>query len=147
MEEHIIKKEIVINAKPEEVWSALTDPKMTQKYFFNSKVFSDWKSGSSITFKGRFFLLISFKMTGTILEVDPPKLLKYNLKNSKSSSISTVTEKLTFKNGVTILSISDDVGQGEGVEKRYKRSNQGWDKILKGLKKLVESKVAPANNQ
>jgi hypothetical protein len=45
-----------------------------------------------------------------------------------------------LKTEKTILSITDDVGQGEGAEKRYSRSLKGWDKVLKGLKELVESK-------
>ena len=139
MKEFIVRKEIHLNAKPEQVWDALTNPEKTKHYFFNAKVYSDWKTGSSITFKGKFFFIIKFAMQGTILAIEPLKLLKYNLKNSKSHSTSTVTDKLSYKNGITTLSITDDVGQGEGAEKRYERSMKGWDKILSGLKKLVES--------
>ncbi|MEO8517095.1 MAG: SRPBCC domain-containing protein [Flavobacterium sp.] len=138
MKEFIVNKRIDIRAETKEVWDALTNPEKTKKYFFNSKVYSDWETGSTITFKGKMFLIISFEMSGEILEIDPQKLLKYNLKNSKSSSMSVVTDKLTYENGITTLTISDNVGFGEGAEKRYKKSNQGWDKILKGLKELVE---------
>ncbi|MFD0939747.1 SRPBCC domain-containing protein [Pedobacter boryungensis] len=139
--EYVVKQNIKINAKPAQVWDALTDPKKTKKYFFNAKVLSKWKEGSSITFKGRMFLIIKFEMTGKILEIKPEKLLKYTLRNGsdkKSNSFSTVTDKLTYSKGVTTLSITDDVGKGEGAEKRYKRSTKGWKKVLKGLKKLVE---------
>jgi len=79
-------------------------------------------------------------MNGTILEIEPEKLLKYNLINSDGNhpSTSTVTDQLTYENGVTRLSISDDVGQGEGAEERYERSVKGWDKVLSGLKEFVE---------
>lgn len=80
-------------------------------------------------------------MTGKILKSDYAKLLKYNLINGKagkSTGFSTVTDELHFANGVTTVSITDDVGQGEGAAKRYKRSEKGWDKILKGLKKISE---------
>jgi hypothetical protein len=30
-------------------------------------------------------------------------------------------------------------GKGEGAEKRYKRSINGWEKISNGLKEVVES--------
>lgn len=139
MEKFIVQKQIKINAKPEEVWDALTNPDKTSKYFFHSKVYSDWKPGSPITFKGKMFFVFNFEMSGTILEIEPQRRLKYNLKNAKSSSISTVTDELKYEKGVTTLSITDDVGQGEGAEKRYQKSEKGWDKVLNGLKELVES--------
>ncbi|TCC87912.1 hypothetical protein EZ428_19445 [Pedobacter frigiditerrae] len=141
--EYIVKQKIKIKAKPAEVWDALTNPEKTKEYFFNAKVFSTWKEGSRITFKGRMFLIIKFEMIGKILAIKPESLLKYTLKNSgdkKGKSFSTVTDKLTYAKGITTLTITDDVGKGEGAEKRYKRSTKGWKKVLKGLKKLVEQK-------
>ncbi|SHM23552.1 SRPBCC domain-containing protein [Mucilaginibacter sp. OK098] len=140
MKEYIVKKDVTINAEPSVVWDALTDPVKTEKYFFNCKVVSSWKAGSPITFKGRMFLIIPIKMKGRILKIEPEKLLQYNLKNSSddSSTFSTVTDKLTYKDGKTILSITDDVGNGGDAEKRYSKSVKGWDKILKGLKEMIE---------
>ena len=138
---YIVKKSIKIKAPASKVWDALTNPEKTKKYFFNAKVFSDWKVGSSIIFKGRIFLIKKFEMKGEILAIEPNKLLKYKLKNESdknSSGFSIVTDTLTFQNGETTVSITDDVGQGEGAEKRFKRSEKGWDKILNGLKKTVE---------
>jgi uncharacterized protein YndB with AHSA1/START domain len=139
--EHIVKKSISIKAQPYEVWNALTDPRKTEKYFFHSKVLSDWKKGSPITFKGKMFFIVKFEMTGEILEIETNKLLKYKLKNASgknANSFSTVTDILTYENGETTLSITDDVGDEEGAGKRFKRSQKGWEKVLRGLKKLVE---------
>lgn len=141
MEQHIVRKSIDIVAEPAKVWEALTNPEITKKYFFKSKVSSKWKKGSKITFKGRMFFFIKFKMTGEILEIEPEKLLKYTLKNNSdedNGSVTTVTDRLSYKDGITTVSITDDVGAGEGAEKRFKRSDKGWEKILKGLKKVVE---------
>lgn len=140
MKEFIVKKKVTIKAEPSEVWDALTNPEKTKKYFFNCEVFSKWKMGSPITFKGKIFLIKKIEMTGKILKIEPEKLLQYTIKNGedKSDSFSTVTDELDFKNGKTILSITDDVGQEEGAEERYKKSIKGWDKVLKGLKELVE---------
>ena len=135
---HIVNKQISIPATPGQVWEALTNPNLTKKYFFNSEVHSDWKQGHPITFKGKMFFIFSFEMKGTILEIIPQKLLKYNLKNAKSDSTSTVTETLSYNNGITTMTVTDDVGEGEGAEKRYKRSVKGWDKILSGLQDLLE---------
>jgi uncharacterized protein YndB with AHSA1/START domain len=141
MENFIVKKKVAINAEPSIVWDALTNPEKTKEYFFNCEVFSDWKVGSPITFKGKIFVVKKIEMNGTILEIEPKKLLKYNLINddgNDSPSSSTVTDELTYENGITTLSITDDVGKGEGAEDRYEKSIKGWDKVLKGLKELVE---------
>ncbi len=140
--DYIVRQNIKIKAKPAQVWDALTNPQKTKQYFFNAKVSSRWKKGSKITFKGRMFLIVPFKMSGKILEIEPDKLLKYTLKNGsdkKTKSVSIVTDRLTYAKGITTVTVTDNVGQGDGAEKRYKRSTKGWKKVLKGLKKLVEN--------
>lgn len=142
MAEYIVTKTISINARPEEVWDALTNPEKTKEYFFHCEVFSDWRVGSSITFKGTIFLVKKIEMTGEILQVEPNKLLKYTLANAsdEDGSFSTVTDELEYVNGITQLTISDDVGSGEGAQERYEKSEKGWDKVLEGLKELVEKR-------
>ena len=142
MSHHIVSKTINIKAEPREVWDALTNPEKTKKYFFHCEVFSDWKVGSQITFKGKMFFFIDIEMHGEILEIQPGRLLKYNLKNGKShdsnAGFSIVTDILNYENGETILSITDDVGDSEGADKRIEKSEEGWDKVLNGLKELLE---------
>lgn len=141
MNEFIVRKQVSIKASLSKVWDALTNPEKTKEYFFNCEVFSDWTVGSSISFKGKIFLIKKIEMNGTILEIVPEKLLKYNLVNDEGgdgSSISTVTDELTYENGITTLSITDDVGDGEGAQERFEKSKKGWDKVLSGLKELVE---------
>ncbi|MCF6130713.1 SRPBCC domain-containing protein [Flavobacterium wongokense] len=141
MKEYIVKKKIAIRATPEAVWDALTNPEKTKKYFFKCEVHSNWKPGNPITFKGTFLFFFKFELKGKIIEAEPGKLLKYSLKNSKTSGESIVTDTLTYEKGVTTVSITDDVGPEDGSEKRYTRSVKGWDKILKGLKEVVEHEL------
>ncbi|MGZ3904035.1 MAG: SRPBCC domain-containing protein [Bacteroidia bacterium] len=141
--EFVVRKSVSIKAAPDEVWEALTNPEKTKKYFFNCKVFSDWEPGSRITFTGRMFLIKKIEMHGRILEIVPEKFLKYNLENESDNSgtVSTVTEELSFANGATHLTVTDNVGTGKGAEQRFHRSIKGWDKILNGLKQLVEEEL------
>ena len=143
MEEFVVRKTIRIKAAPAQVWDALTNPEKTKHYFFNCAVYSDWEVGSTIVFTGRLFLIKKIELKGQILKIEPNKLLQYTLANGDDDddpfSFSTVTDELTDENGETILAITDDVGQGKGAEERYERSEKGWDNILNGLKKLVES--------
>jgi uncharacterized protein YndB with AHSA1/START domain len=138
MKEYIVKKHIAINAPVKVVWDALTNPEKTKEYFFNCRVISTWKAGSPITFKGRMFWIIPIELKGTIDKVDEGRLLQYTLVNKGDKSKSTVTDILTPAKDNTVLTITDDVGQGEGAEKRYKRSAKGWNKILNGLKEFCE---------
>lgn len=141
MDNHIVSKQIDIKATPEQVWDALTNPEKTKEYFFHCRVQSDWKPGSPITFKGKMFLLINIEMHGTIIEAVPNKHLEYLLKNrdGEEESSSHVTDLLSYNDGITTLSVTDNVGSGEGAEERYKKSMKGWDKVLEGLKELVEN--------
>ena len=149
--EYIVKKSITLNATPAEVWSALTDPEKTKEYFFNCEVHSDWQVGSGITFKGKIFLIKSIEMHGKITQIIPEKLLQYTLENKsdddKPATTSTVTDELIYENGVTTLYITDDVGQEEGAEERYERSQKGWDKVLEGLKVFLENEKEDKENK
>ena len=141
MKDFVVRKSISIHAPAEVVWDALTDPEKTKKYFFNCRVFSDWKVGSPIVFEGRMLLVIPVKLEGVITEVKPNRLLRYKLFSDVGDrgGSSTVTDELEYVDGETLLHITDDVGVGEGVEDRYERSVKGWDRILNGLKDFVEN--------
>ena len=133
----IVNKEINLSASPAQVWDALTNPEKTRHYFFHCRVYSDWKTGSPITFKGRMFLFFKIELQGTLLQVIPEKLLQYTL-YSRDGSRSTVTDTISFDGAISTLHITDDVGQGEGAQKRFERSMKGWDKVLQKLKILLE---------
>jgi len=140
MKDFVVKKSVAINAPVEAVWDALTNPEKTKRYFYNCGVFSDWKAGSPIVFKGKMLLVIPVELEGVIMEVKPNKLLKYKLFNESDDrgGSSTITDELDYVDGETLVHITDDVGLGNGAEDRYKRSVKGWDKVLKGLKDFVE---------
>ena len=142
MKDYIVKQEITINSSAENVWRALTDPEYTQRYFFGCRVYSNWNAGDSITFMRMILWIFPFELKGKILRINRGSLLNYSVKNSKSETESIVTIQLTEKNGSTIVSISDDVGQGEGAQARYNRSVKGWNKVLTGLKRTVENDFA-----
>jgi len=140
-EQHIVRDQVVISAERSEVWDALTNPEKTKEYFFHCGVYSDWTVGGSIAFRGKIFLIKKIEMTGTILDIEPGHLLKYTLHNDGDygeGSFSTVTISLTQADGGIRVSVTDDVGPGDGAEERYERSVPGWKKVLKGLKELVE---------
>jgi uncharacterized protein YndB with AHSA1/START domain len=143
MTEFIVRNSMLLNATPDVVWDALTNPEKTKEYFFNCRVFSDWKQGGPITWKGTILLFKKIELHGKILGVEKGKLLKYELENHQhpddAESTSTVTYTLKPEKGMTLLSVSDDVGNGTDAKERYDKSVKGWRKVLKGLKKVVEN--------
>ncbi len=63
--------EIFIRTTPDRLWQALTDPELTQRYVFGSRVESDWQPGSPYSYTNEHGKAIE----GEILEIDPPRRL------------------------------------------------------------------------
>src|SRR6202521_764669 len=72
----IAKSSIQINNTIHEVWKALVDPEMVEKYMLGSQELSDWGEGSSQIMK-KSLNGKKFEEKGEILEDPPPKNLKY----------------------------------------------------------------------
>jgi uncharacterized protein YndB with AHSA1/START domain len=142
MQDFVVRKQVEIRSAIKNVWHALTDPELTQQYFFGCRVDSNWIVGSPITFKRKILLIFPFELKGTIIKMDRGRLLQYTLKNKDSKSESNVTIELYEEGGRTIVSVTDDVGDTDNdAEDRYERSVKGWDKVLSGLKRVTESKL------
>jgi uncharacterized protein YndB with AHSA1/START domain len=73
--DHVAVAETEIEAPPDQVWSALTDPQQIEKYMFGSQVETDWNPGSRITWKGEYEGK-TYEDRGEILEVEPGRRLK-----------------------------------------------------------------------
>ena len=65
---------IEINAPVSKVWQAFTDPAMIKEYLFGTTAVSDWKKGSSVTYKGECQSK-TYEDKGTIVDIIPSKLL------------------------------------------------------------------------
>ena len=143
MKDYVVHQQIALNAKPEIVWEALTNPEKTKKYFFNARVISQWKEGSPITFKGEWEGK-TYQDKGTILQVVPDKLFRYNHWSSlsgiedKPENYVTITYELSGKNDETKLKITQE---NIPDEKTRKHSEENWNKVLTSLKNLLEKEM------
>src|ERR1700686_523133 len=72
----IAKSSIQIDNTIDEVWKALVNPEIVEKYMLGSQQLSDWRKGSSIVWKKDFNGKKS-EDKGRILEITPQKSLKY----------------------------------------------------------------------
>ncbi len=123
-----------------EVWKGLTDPTIVKEYFFGTDLKSDWKVGSPITFSGEWEGH-KYEDGGIILDIDVPKLLKYNYWSSmsgtedKPENYYNITYELSEADGETNLVITQD---GIKNQESADHSEQNWTTVFDGLKKIIE---------
>jgi uncharacterized protein YndB with AHSA1/START domain len=132
---------ITINAPAAKVWQALIDPKIVKQYFFGTNVKSDWKKGSPIIWEGEWEGK-TYQDTGTILDIEPGKYVKYNYWSSmsgtgnKPENYADITYGLSEKDGQTILTITqDNIKNKESKE----HSEQNWKSVFGKMKEMIEN--------
>ena len=135
-----LKTTITFDEHIAKVWQGLTDPAIVKQYFFGTNLKSGWKVGGPITFSGEWDGK-SYEDKGTILAIDPPRLLKYSYWSSmsgtedKPENYANVTYALSEKDGVTTLEITqDNVKSQQALE----HSEQNWKMVFDGLKDLLK---------
>jgi uncharacterized protein YndB with AHSA1/START domain len=63
---------VYISASPERIWRAITDGVETEKYYYGTRVGSEWKQGSRIVYE---YPDGTVAADGEVLEIDPPRRL------------------------------------------------------------------------
>ncbi len=131
---------IEINAKPEQIWFALTDPEMVAAYFWDTKVKSTWIKGGEISYTGTYDDK-EYVDKGIILEIELNKILKHTYWTSFSEteynpdSSAIITYKITELDKNSVLTVTQDKFENE--ESRAKTENS-WNHILHNIKNLIE---------
>ncbi len=129
-----------IDASPEQVWAALTDPSLIEQYMFGSVVETDWKPGSPIVWKGEYEGR-AYEDKGTVVTVEEPRLLVVTHFSPMSGqddvpeNYHTLTYELERRPAGTHLSLSQD-HNASADEVEHSRKN--WESMLAELKTVVE---------
>ena len=136
----VAKSSVTIHADAAKVWDALTNPLLIKQYLFGTEAISDWKEGSSITYRG-VWEGKSYEDKGVIKKVEPKKLLVSTYWSSFSGlpdlpeNYHTVTYSLNETDGQTTLTITqDNIATQESAD----HSQSNWNSVLETLKKLLE---------
>jgi uncharacterized protein YndB with AHSA1/START domain len=138
---HVATAEADVQAPASNVWRALTDPDQIQKYMFGSRVETDWKPGSPITWKGDYEGK-KYEDKGEVLEVVEGRRLRVTHFSALSGeedapeNYHTLLYELTESDGKTHVSLSQD---NNPSEEAAEHSRANWEKMLSGLKEVVES--------
>jgi len=136
----IAKVEITIIAPINKVWEALIDPELIKQYLFGTEVVTDWKVGNPIVWKGVWQGKV-YEDKGEILRVIPEKLLETTYwsgmagLSDKPENYKKVTYELMEENGNTKLILTQN---NNPTEEDKNHSEQNWETVLEGLKKLLE---------
>ena len=142
MANHVATATVEIEASPARVWTALTDPTEIEKYMFGSHVVTDWKPGSSIVWEGEYEGE-RYEDKGEIVEIDPERRLKMTHFSPLSGqedapeNYHTLVYELEPSGAKTRISLSQD---GNESEEAAEHSQANWEKMLSGLKQVVEDR-------
>jgi uncharacterized protein YndB with AHSA1/START domain len=138
--DHVATAETRIDASPDQVWSALTDPEQIKKYMFGSQVVTDWKPGSPIVWKGEYEGK-KYEDKGEIVEIEAERRLKVTHfsplsgREDRPENYHTLVYELEGNGGRTRVSLSQD-NNASAEEAEHSKAN--WEKMLAGLKQVVE---------
>jgi uncharacterized protein YndB with AHSA1/START domain/DNA-binding transcriptional ArsR family regulator len=134
--EHVYS--IYINASPERVWRAITDGDETVQYYYGTRVKSDWKVGSPVSYDNPDGTVAA---DGEVIECDPPRrlettfLARWDPEVEAEGPIRHVWE-LAEEDGATKLTVTS-----KGLKRGSKTAESfgsGIIWIVSGLKTMVE---------
>ena len=134
-------KTVTIHATRAEVWSALTNPEKVKQYMHGTEMSTDWKEGSPISWKGEWKGR-SYEDKGTVLAVEPQRLLRYTHwspmggSEDKPENYHTVTYQLSGDDGKTTLTLTQDNNATQAEADKMAKDN--WGPVLEGLKETTE---------
>ena len=129
--------DLYIRTTPEALWSAITDPEQTRRYWYGALNRSEWKASAGWTSEsedGHVYL------DGRIVEIDPPRRLvqTFHVLDDPEAA-EEEPSRLTFEieqmgSACRLLLTHEELGPAtEGY------IEGGWATILSGLKTLLET--------
>jgi uncharacterized protein YndB with AHSA1/START domain len=134
-----------IATTPEKLWQALTDGAFTERYWFGTRIESDWTLGARV----RFLRDDTVSDYGVVLECEPPRRLSYSwrvefheeFRHERPSRVTFEIEPMAPRMGgrrseVKLTVIHDDFDAGSKV---FRAISGGWSLVLASLKSFLET--------
>jgi len=137
------RADIVVDAPRDRLWQALTDPETIARYLLGTRVETDWREGSAITYHGEWEGR-PYEDKGVILELVPGD----RLVTSYYSPLSGKPDEPASYQTVSYLLADDGSGDGTRVtitqdgcadDAQAERMSANWRSVLESLKSVVEA--------
>lgn len=134
---HIVIK-TYIAATADKVWQALTKPEITEKYWFDTRIESDWQIGSPIIYR-RHGLITDEHL---VLTVEPGRLLRHTFHplltdRFRKEAPSTVSFEIGDLGALVCLTLTHgDFAENSVV---FRARSESWPMVLSSLKTLLET--------
>ncbi len=130
--------QIVIASSAEKIWTSLTQPEFTQKFWFGRKIESNWEIGSPVAIVTPDGVV---EASGEVVEFDQYKRLSYTWHSAQDAEgeFSTVVFELQEMGPLTKLTILQDI---DASTAKFDQAFAGWTFIICGLKTYLETGAA-----
>jgi uncharacterized protein YndB with AHSA1/START domain len=148
--ELFVENEIIIQASASKIWDILTNPEQTKKYMFGCEALSYWKPDDPLIWKGEWEGEEKIFVTGYIVSIIPNEHLAFttfdpnnpNIKDIPGNHTTVTYDLYETDNGILLKVKQGDFATVDEGEKRFKETynnGEGWNPILKEIKKLAEA--------
>jgi uncharacterized protein YndB with AHSA1/START domain len=130
-----------IEALPDRVWAALTEPDLVRRYMHGTNLETSWTVGEPISWSGEWKGQ-PYVDKGTVLEVNPVQHLRYTHWSPMGGSpdlpenYHTVSFDLAADRAGTRLSLTQDNNPSQAEADAMAENN--WGPMLDGLKTTAE---------
>ena len=138
---HIARAEVIVDAKPNAIWDALTEPEQVRSWMVGTTVTTDWQVGSPITWQGEMNGK-PYEDKGEVLEAEAPNRLSMTHysplmgQEDRPENYHTVTYTLTpTRDGRTTVALEQD---GNESTEQAEQFSQNWQGMLESLRQTVE---------
>lgn len=137
---HVATAEVDISGSPAQVWNALTDPVLIERYMFGSRVQTSWEPGSPITWKGEYDGR-PYEDMGEVIAVEPERRLEMTHfspltgQEDAPENYHRLVYELEEQGDRVHVTLSQD---NNGSEDEASHSAENWQTMLTSMKELVE---------
>jgi len=126
---------LYIRTTPEALWDAITNPELTARYFYGTRIDSDFEVGAALRYMGEE----SAAIEGEVVEIEPRRKLVHSFAfpDQPDDAPTRVTWEIEPEGDVCKLTV---IHEGfEGHTDTWDITSGGWPYILNSLKTFIET--------